>query len=141
MAEIKTGFSGITYTAGESLLPDNEVWWLESDATIAKGLFVELVTAGHFKLADATPAAHIGISLAASVDGDVVPILVKGTGTVTADATGVAIGDYVVPDAAGKADVATLGTTGVCGLCKNASGAAGVAVVELMSISIDTDTI
>ena len=140
MVTVKTGFSGITYTAGESLLPDNEIWWLESDATIAKGVFVELVTAGHFKLADATPAARVGISLAASTDGDIVPILVKGTGTVTADAVGVAIGDFVVPDAAGKADVATLNTTAVVGICKNASGAAGVAVVELMTVSIDTDT-
>jgi len=135
MVTVKTGFSGITYTAGESLMPGNEIWYLESDGTIAKGVFVELVTAGHFKLAGVVPAAHIGIALKASVDGDVVPVLVKGTGTVTADATGVAIGDYVVSDVAGKADVATLGTSAVVGICKNASGAGGVAVVELMTVT------
>jgi hypothetical protein len=140
MVTVKTGFSGITYTAGESLLPDNEIWWLESDATIAKGVFVELVTAGHFKLAGATPAAHVGISLKSSADGDVVPILVKGTGTVTTDATGTAIGDYVFPTAAGLADVATLGTTAVVGLCKNASGASGIAVVELMTVTTKEST-
>lgn len=140
-----TGFDNITYEAGEAVGADsNEIWYLTATEAITKGLFVELgtgATSGKCEVADATVGGHIGIALkAAAASGDVIPVLVAGYGTVTADATGVKIGDYIKPDSSGKADVAAIATDTVVALAANNSGAGGVAVVKLMMISLDTNT-
>ncbi len=134
------GFASNTLVAGESLSADNLIVTLECDDTITKGIFVELVTAGHCKAADATVGGPIGIALGSGVDGSEIQVLVSGIGSVTADSTGVTIGDFIKPDASGHADVATYGTDAVVGLALNASGASGVAAVKLQAISPDVST-
>ena len=134
------GFASNTLNAGESLSADNLILTLECDDTIVKGIFVELVTGGHCKAADASVSGPIGIALASGVDGSFIQVLVAGIGSVTADATGVTIGDFIKPDSNGKADVATYGTDDIVAIALNNSGAGGVAAVKLQAISLDTNT-
>lgn len=135
-----TGFAGVSYKAGEVVdCTSNEIWELTTDAAITKGRFVKIVTAGHVTTQNATVAGHVGIALDdASAAGKKIRVLVSGIGTVLADTNGTAIGDYVKPDANGKADVATYGTDDIVGLSYNASNPNGVAVVKLMMISKDS---
>lgn len=139
MASIK-GYATKALKAGQSLRSDNLIEYLEADDTIAQGIFVELVTSGHVKAADATVGGHIGIALGAGVDGDVIPVLVAGFGTVTCDATGCALNDYLKPDSSGKADVAAIATDTICALALGTGAANGVVPVKLMMISLDTNT-
>ena len=134
------GYATNALNAGESLRDDNIILTLECDDTITKGIFVELVTGGHCKAADATVGGPVGIALGSGVDGTEIQVLVAGIGSVTADATGVTIGDYIKPDANGKADVATYASDDIVALALNNSGAGGVAAVLLQSVSLDTNT-
>ena len=134
------GYATNALNAGESLRDDNIILTLECDDTITKGIFVELVTGGHCKAADATVGGPVGIALGSGVDGSEIQVLIAGIGSVTADATGVTIGDYIKPDANGKADVATYATDDIVALALNNSGAGGVAAVLLQSVSLDTNT-
>jgi len=134
------GYAINPLNAGESLRDDNIILTLECDDTITKGIFVELVTGGHCKAADATVGGPVGIALGSGVDGSEIQVLIAGIGSVTADATGVTIGDYIKPDANGKADVATYATDDIVALALNNSGAGGVAAVLLQSVSLDTNT-
>ena len=129
------GFATNALVAGESIESGNLIEYLEADETIAKGIFVELVTAGHVKAAKATVGGPIGIALKAGADGDVIPVLVRGIGTVTCDATGCALNDFIKPDANGKADVAAFGTDDIVALAVSAGAANGVAAVMLEAIS------
>lgn len=132
------GYASNTLNAGQSLRSDNLIVQLEADNTITKGIFVELVTAGHVKAADATVGGHIGIALASGADGDVIPVMIAGIGTVTCDATGCALGDYIKPDANGKADVAALAADDICALALGTGAANGTVPVMLMMISANT---
>lgn len=134
------GYATNALNAGESLRDDNIILTLECDDTITKGIFVELVTGGHCKAADATVGGPVGIALGSGVDGSEIQVLIAGIGSVTADATGVTIGDYIKPDANGKADVATYASDDIVALALNNSGAGGVAAVLLQSVSLDTNT-
>ena len=134
------GYATNALNAGESLRDDNIILTLECDDTITKGIFVELVTGGHCKAADATVGGPVGIALGSGVDGSEIQVLVAGIGSVTADATGVTIGDYIKPDANGKADVATYTSDDIVALALSNSGAGGVAAVLLQSVSLDTNT-
>ena len=134
------GYATNALNAGESLRDDNIILTLECDDTITKGIFVELVTGGHCKAADATVGGPVGIALGSGVDGSEIQVLIAGIGSVTADATGVTIGDYIKPDSNGKADVATYATDDIVALALNNSGAGGVAAVLLQSVSLDTNT-
>lgn len=134
------GYASNPLKAGESLRADNIILTLEADDAITKGIFVELVTGGHCKAADATVGGPVGIALGSGVDGSFIQVLVAGIGSVTADATGVTIGDFIKPDANGKADVATYATDDIVALALSNSGAGGVAAVLLQSVSLDTNT-
>ena len=130
-----TGFDSITYEAGEAVGADsNEIWYLTTTAAVTKGTFVQLASAGTCAPATATVGGHVGIALKTVASGAVCPVLVAGYGTVTADATGVKIGEYVKPTAAAVASKATFGTDKIVGIAANASGANGVAVIKLMAL-------
>lgn len=118
--------------AGESLQSDNLIMQLQADGTIAKGRIVELVTAGHVKQATATIAGPIGIALSNAVAGDNIPVMIQGIGSVSVDATGIAINDFITADASGNATKATFGTDEIVGIAVSA-GAANGAVAMLIN--------
>lgn len=134
-----TGYSSISYEAGEAVEARvGDIAELTADAAITKGTFVKLVTAGHVTTQNATVAGPVGIALNSVASGKIARVLISGIGTVTADATGVTVNDFIKPDANGKADVAALHTDDIVGIALNASGANGVAVVKLGLISKDS---
>lgn len=129
-----TGYSSIKYEAGEVVdAKVGDIAELTADAAITKGTFVKLVTGGHASTQNATVTGPVGIALNSVASGAIARVLISGVGTVTADATGVTVNDYVTPDANGKAKKATYGTDKCIGFNMNTSGASGVSVVRLIN--------
>lgn len=130
------GINDNPIVAGESLRADNLVVRLIANGAITKGTFVELVTDGHVKAATATVGGPIGIALeSAAQANDEIVVLIEGIGSVTCDSTGCNLGDFLMPNASGNADVATLGTNTIVGLAVSDGPANGTVSVLLRMIT------